>query len=274
VGLIQLAAGEAGARLAGGSAQDELLRAQSGLDLAHSELANLHAQMPVLVARMNAFLGRAPDAPVPLPVALPHTPSLAAPDAEILARAAERSPELAALASEIAGREDALDLARQAEIPDFGLSFSLTGSAMRSLGGMLTLPLRREAIQGGIDEADALLEAARAARTQYSRDLAASVVLDLVVLRSTERQAALFRDVLVPRAELLARSAESALAAGRGDMTDVLEARRALIDARRTLAELAAEHEKACAAIESASDLDLDSLMHPRMGDVAGTSGN
>ncbi|HEX5012189.1 MAG TPA: TolC family protein, partial [Planctomycetota bacterium] len=234
-------------------------------------LENLHAQMPILAARMNARLGRAPGTPVPLPAALPDPPALGARDDELLARVAERSPELAALAREVSGQEQALDLAQQAEIPDFGFSLSLTGSIDRMVGGMLTLPVRREAIAGGIAEADALLRAAQAAREQYGRDLAAAAVLDLVVLRNAERQAALFRDVLLPRAELLARSAEAGLSSGQADLGAVLAARSDLLEARRTLAQLQAERIKALAAIESASDLDVDSLMHPRMGMVAGS---
>ena len=271
VGLLALAAGEAGAQLASGASQDEQVRRQTLLDVARIDLDNLHAQMPILAARMNARLGRAPDAPVPLPAALPEPPQLSARDDEILARVAERSPELSALARDVAGREEALDLARQAAVPDFGFSLSLTGSLERSIGGMLTLPVRREAIAGGIAEADALLRAAHAAREQYGRNLAAAAVLDLVVLRNAERQASLFREVLLPRAELLARTAEAGLSSGQGDLGAALTARRDLLDTRRTLAQLQTERFKALAAIESASDLDVDSLMHPRMGMVAGS---
>ena len=271
VGLLALQAGEADAQLASGASQDDSVRRQTALELARLELENLHAQMPILTARMNALLGRAPDAPVPLPAALPEPPALGARDDELLARVAERSPELAALAREVSGREEALDLAQQAEIPDFGFSLSLTGSVERMVGGMLTLPVRREAIAGGIAEADALLHAAQAAREQYGRDLAAAAVLDLVVLRNAERQAALFREVLLPRAELLARSAEAGLSSGQADLGAVLAARSELLEARRTLAQLQTERIKALAAIESASDLDVDSLMHPRMGMVAGS---
>ena len=86
-----------------------------------------------------------------------------------------------------------------------------------------------------------MLAAAQAARTEHGRNLAAAVVLDLVVLRNAERQAALFRDVLVPRAELLAHGAEAGLASGRTELDGVLDARLELLDARRTLAQLRAE---------------------------------
>jgi len=270
IGLLSLSTSEAGAQLASGASQDQLLRRQTTLDLARNALLDLHAQLPILAARMNAFLGRPPDTPVPLPAELPDPPTLDVRDDEILAHVAERSPELAALAAEVAGREHALELARAEELPEFALSLSFTGSVEQSLGGMFTLPLRRDAINGAIDEAGALLAAAQAARLEHGRNLAAAVVLDLVVLRNAERQAALFRDVLVPRAELLAHGAEAGVASGRAELDGALDARLELLNARRTLAQLRAERAKALASIESASDLDVDSLMHPRMGPASG----
>jgi len=271
VALLRLAAADAGSRLrAGRAAPEEALRAQDEVDRALNVLESLHAQLPVLAARMNVRLGRDARAPLPLPRELPDPVPLAAPDDEIIALAAQRSPELEALAHEVAGREDALELARQAWIPDFGLGFGLTGSVARSLGGMVVLPLRAEAIEAGIEEARARLRAAEAEREKYARDLAASFVLDLVILHDTERQVELFRDLLVPRAGTVARTAESSQATGRGTLADVVMARRAEVDARFMLAQLRAEREKALAAIESWSSLDVEALHMVRMGPAMG----
>ena len=264
VELLSLAAQQTSSRLVTGGGSDEVLRAQDELAVARNELETLHAQIPILVARMNALLGRDPGAAVPLPRSMPEPRPLPARDDELLALAAERSPELAALARQVAGREDALELARQARIPDFGLDLSITGNESRMFGGMLTLPLRDEAIEAGIEQALAELEAARAAQQQYSRDLAASVILDLTVLRSTERQAALFRESLVPHAELLARTSSASFAAGRVGLADLIMAQRSLLGARLTLLELTAEREKALAALETWSLLDVETLVHPR----------
>src|SRR5205814_4894717 len=113
------------------------------------------------------------------------------------------------LAHEVAGREEGLDLARKARLPDINLSFSFTGTISQTLGAMVVLPTRGEAIEAGIAQARAELRAAQAARVQYARDLAASFVLDLYVLRNAERQGAFFRDTIIPRAELLARTIEA-----------------------------------------------------------------
>jgi len=269
--LLALAEGEAAARVRAGTApMQELLAARSARDLAQSESESLHGQHATLAAEMNALLGRAADAPLPLPTAMPPSRELPGTDAEILALAGERSPEIAALSREVAGREEALELARAQRIPDFGLSFDVMGSATQSLGGMIVLPLRVEAIRGAIEEARASLHAAEAAREQARRDLAASFVLELYVLRNDERQAALFESVLLPRAELAARTAAATFAAGRGTASELVAARRTALDARLALAELRAQREKALVAIETSTKLDVEALHPVSLGDWRG----
>src|SRR5205814_649911 len=91
---------------------------------------------------------------------------------------------------------------------------------------------------------------------------AASFVLDLYVLRNAERQGAFFRDTIIPRAELLARTIEASLATGRTRVMDVVKAQRAVLDARLTSAMLRIEREKALVAIETWSAVDVETL-HP-----------
>ena len=266
IALLRVATADAEARLRTTTASStEALRTRNELELAENELQNLHAQLPFLFGKMNARLGRDASAPLPLPREMPEPQPLPARDDEILALAAQRSPELAALAHEVAGREEALALARQAWIPDFGLSFNVMGSVSRSIGGMVVLPLRVVAIDAGIEVARASLRAAEAARLQYARDLAASFVLDLTDLRNTARQLELFRGTLLPRAEAIARTSETGQATGRGTIADIVMARRAQVDTRFMLAQLQAEREKALAAIESWSSLDVEALHMVRM---------
>lgn len=261
VELITLAEGEARAAVEVGRLMvDELLQARTGLDLGRNELANLHAQLPPLVARMNTLLGREPDAPVPLPRSLPEPRALPASDAEILRLAGERSPELAGLAHEVGGREEALVLAQKNRLPDINPLVAITGSVSQTLGAMLILPTRVEAIRAGIEEARALLNAARAARDQYARDLAASFVLNLLVLHNAERQAALFEGTLLPRAELLVGAAQASFAAGRTTLAELVATQLAHLDTRLVLTQLRAEREKALVAIETWSALDVEAL--------------
>jgi hypothetical protein len=140
--------------------------------------------MPPLFAELNALVGRDPRTPIELPDALPEPRPLPVDDADLIALAAERSPDLGALSREVAGREEALELAKAEWLPDFGLNFSVMGSLAQTIGGMVVLPTRVEAIQAGVREAQWLVPA-EAAREQYARP--AALRIDLYVLRNAGR---------------------------------------------------------------------------------------
>ncbi len=265
--LLDLESESASAGLASGKTRmEDLLRARSEADLSRDRARGLHGELATLVAGMNALLARPFDAPIALPPSMPEPRPLPAEDAEVVRLAAERNPELGALAREVAGRQSALEIARQQWIPDFALSFEIMGSATRTVGGMLTLPLRTEAIEGAVEEAKANLRAAEERKLAVGRDLAASFVLDLFVLRNDERQARLFDEVLLPRARLAAGAAESAYASGAAMIGDLVRARRAVLEAELALAELRAQREKALVAIETSTALDVEALHPVRLG--------
>jgi hypothetical protein len=69
---------------------------------------------------------------------LPAPRPVAADDASLIA--VTRNPELASLAQRVAGRTDAVELARLAYLPDIIRSASITGSISQSLGAMLMVP--------------------------------------------------------------------------------------------------------------------------------------
>jgi outer membrane protein TolC len=259
VSLLRQVVSQAEVRVRTGTAgQQDLLKAQTEVDLADNDLKSQESRAKTLSARLNALLGRPAEASVPIPRDLPSPRALPVPDAELLKVASERSPELAALARDAEGREEALSLARQAYIPDFGLSASLTGNLSKMVGVMATVPLRLEAIRGGIEEARANLRATAAARVQYGRDLAASFVLNVTVLRNDERQVELLEKVVLPRARQTVELSQTSYAAGKLGFVELLDAQRTLLDVRLTIAQLKIEREKALAAIETWSTVDVE----------------
>jgi outer membrane protein TolC len=264
--LLRQAVSQAEVRVRTGAAgQQDLLRAQTEVDLAENTLRSQESRAKGLVAKMNALLGRPADQPLPLPQALPPARPIPVPDAELFQAGAERSPELAALARDIEGRKEALSLARQAYIPDFGLSANITGSISKTVGAMAVLPFRLEAIHAGIEEARANLKAVEAARAQYGRDLAASFTLNLTVLRNDERQIELLEKVVLPRAKQALEITLTSYAAGRVTFLDLLDVQRTLLDVRLTIAEVKTEREKAVAAIETWSAVDVEVMGGGRM---------
>jgi len=277
VALIRMMVGEATERLRSGSLPVQgLLEAQNRLDFAVNALERRRSRVPPARERLNALLGRETGTPLPLPFELPAARPLPLSDLELLGLASERSPELAALQRDVAGREEALGLARQMFLPDLGLSWSAVGSISRTVGGMLVLPTRLEAIRAGIDQAQAELARARAARAQYERDLRASFVLNLAVLRDAERAIRLFQKGVLPRTEQMARLARASYAVARGSLSEALESARGPIEVRLTLAELRMERERALAALETWAAVDVEAMgpaAARAVGRPAGASG-
>jgi len=260
IALLNLIARQASIGVStGASGQQDLLKAQTEVQLAENSLRNLQSSVPGLTAKMNALLGRGPLEPVPLPTALPAPRPLPVSDEKLIEVGSERSPQLAALEKDIAGRSQALELAKEAYLPDFALSGSVSGAA-GNLGGMIILPTRREAIKAGVEQAQADLRAAGATRAQYERDLATSFVLNLYVLRNDERQVEFFENTIIPRARETIQLTQSAYIAGRAKFLDLLDAERTLLDARLVAAQLRMEREKALSDIETWSAVDVETL--------------
>lgn len=115
----------------GGADHPDISRAQIELGLVEDRLATLVDRLAPLRARVNAALGRAPQAPLPgrrsfVPRELSWT------DDEVLALLARWSPELRAGSHAIAAASHATELAEKQRFPDFaiGLDYISTGDAV------------------------------------------------------------------------------------------------------------------------------------------------
>jgi outer membrane protein TolC len=212
------------------------------------------------------MLARDPDAALEIGEELPDPRPLPADDAELLALGVDASPELAALVDRVAGREDALELARLMYLPNLNPFAGLTGSVSQMVGVSVMLPTTLPEIRGGINEARAMLAEARAMERQTRRDRAASFVAALVALRNSAREAQLFEEGVLPAAQLLADTTRQSYAAGSADLLELIDAQRTLLDVRLVIAEARVERERRVAEIEQLAGIDLETL-HPRNED-------
>jgi len=122
---------------------------------------------------------------------------------------------------------------------------------------MLTVPiLRRDAIEASIRQAEAELEASRAARRQAEVTTATQAVFTLYDLRNAERLATLFEESVIPRLEQTVELTRADYVAGRIALTDVLALQRAVIEARLMLATMQVEREKLLLEIERLAALE------------------
>ena len=238
---------------AGTGGQQDLLKARNELDLSRNDIGAMQAQLPVELAALNALLGRPPDAPIPVPAQVPVVTPMTESDEQLLTLAAQQNPELRALADEIRGRTEGIELAKLQYVPDFDLS--LSGDLMgitQSLIGTATVPLLRyEAINAAIAQAEANLRAAEAMRRQTRNDLNGQLVLDIRTLRDADRQLERFEHTILPRARQVVTVARSAYEAGQSSLLDWLDGERSLIVIERLVANLKTTREKRLADLEA-----------------------
>jgi outer membrane protein TolC len=249
---------------AGGSSQQDVLKAANEIDLSRNDIAQMQSQLPAQRATLNALLSRAADAPLPNPTDLPPTRAITYADADLIDLAAKQNPELLALADEIHGRREGLRLAKLQYIPDFNLSAGtdLTG-VTQSILGQATIPiLRYEALNAAIAQAEANLRATEAMRRQSGNDLAAQVLSDIAIIRDTDRQLNLFERTILPRTREMVNVGQSTYETGRASLLDLLDDERSLITIERLVANLRVTREKHLAELESITTSDL-SIPHP-----------
>lgn len=258
--LLRVVAGTAAPRVQAGGPQRDLVKADIEVREAENNVLNIEAETRAARAQLNGMLARAPDAPLEVGEGLPEPRPLPGDDAEVLALGVEANPELAELVERIAGREDALELARLMYLPNFNPFAGLTGSLSQVVGVAVMLPTTLPEIRGGINEARAMLSEARAMERQARRDRAASFVAALLVLRNSTREAELFEEGVLPAAQLLADTTRQSYAAGSADLLELIEAQRTLLDVRLVVAEARVERERRAAEIEQLAGIDLETL--------------
>ena len=244
---------------AGGPMQD-LFKALIESETAQNDLAGLQAKAQSLRVELNGMLGRDAAAPLGLPPELPPPRPVIADDAALIEMAVSQNPELAALAQRVAGRSDAVELARLAYLPDVIPSASITGSASQSLGAMLMVPTKLPAIRAAIDEAEAMTRSAEAMLRQTQRDRTARFVADLYLMRNAERETSLYRTKVAPAARQLVSSSRNSYASGTTGFADLIDSERMFISVRRMVAQSQIEREQRLAEIEALAGVDIEAL--------------
>lgn len=278
VELLSQLVQSAQSRVRAGAPQQDLLKTQIEYRLAQNELTALEAEVRGERAMLNAMLARAPEEPLELPLQLPP-PRPAAPDDRLIAMGVAENPELAALAAQVAGRNEALELARLQYVPDIIPMFSMMGSASQSLGAAVMLPTNVPAIRGMINEAKAMLDESRSMARQTRLDRASAFVAALYFMRSAEKQAELLEGDVLPLAQQAMTSSLQAYAAGTVSYSDLIDTQRTLLNLRVMAAQMRVEREKRLAELESLAGVDVETLersqdQHPQTQPAAIQAGS
>lgn len=264
VNLLKQLSASAAARAQAGAPLQDLLKVETDSELAKNNLRNLEAEVRAARSVLNGLLAR--DANAPLEVAsLPPPRSVVRDDALLIAIAVDRNPELAALARQVAGRQNAVELALLAFLPDISPNFSVNGSISQTVAAMVMLPTTLPQIQAAIDNAEAMVRSSQAVIRQTEKDRAASFVAALYFMRNAERQTSFFHRRLTPLVEQLLNSSREAYAAGTVGFADLIDSKRTYINIRRLVAEARIERERRLAELEALAGVDIETLGRPAL---------
>ncbi len=260
VALLQLVRDSAADRAQAGGPLQDLFKAMIESQTSENELASLEAKASSMRSMLNGMLGREANATLSLPSTLPAPRPVPATDSELIAVGVTQNPELAALAQQVHGRADAVELARLAYLPDFSPSASITGDISQSVGLMLMLPTKAPAIRAAISESQDMVRSSEAMLRQTRQDRAASFVANLYLMRNAERRTRFYGERVVPAAQQLVGSSRSAYAAGTIGFADLVDSQRMLLSVRRVVAEARVEREERLADLEALAGIDIETL--------------
>ncbi len=247
-----------------------VVKAQVELGRLEDRLETLEDLRGPAAARLNAELGRPPEAYLPPPVRVePEEVSFT--DEDMLARLRRANPELLALGFVAAREEAAVSLARHSYVPDITLGAKViqTGDArnpgvadsgkdavMATLS--LNLPIWSGKYRAAAREAEARRRAAGRRLEERENRLVSRLKTALFEFRAAERRIDLYGDSLLPKAEQSLEASRRAFSAGKADFFDLVEAQRTLLEFRLAYERALADRAQRLAEIEMLTGSEIE----------------
>ena len=225
----------AAARYAGGTGQQaDVLRAEVEAARVVAERRSLAAQAAAAEAMLNVSMGKEAAVPVgeldyrlPLPGLLPIS--------DLQQAAVEHRPELRVGAAEIDRAAAEVDVMRSMYRPMAMVRGGRASTMAEGEGAMLMLgvsvPLWRNRLRAGVDEARAMERMARADLLGMQRMIEGEVAVAYAEAEATRTLLHALEDDVLPRARSAVDAALAAYSAGQGSLVLVVDASRALWEA-------------------------------------------
>ena len=237
------------------AAQQDVIRAQVEQSNMRSELVTQDAEARQVNARMNALLARPASAPLAEPTLPRPWPAPAQLDfAALEERVRSRNPLLFAEEARVRSAEKGRELAYKNRIPDFmvGIQPTQYQTSFKEWTLMLevNIPLQQETRRAQERESEAMLAAARSRKEAMANQVLSDLSENLAGLEAARRIETLAMTSLQPQAELTFNSALASYEATKVDFATLLEAQRAIRQARQNLIKARFEGQVRLAEIE------------------------
>lgn len=231
----------------------DVLRAQIEQEKLKTETEDLEDSRHVLTAQFKAALGlhaEQPDPPVPTDAEFTETKQN---DEDLFAAALKRNPRLKAMAAEIKIAEASIRVARKEKIPDFSAGGRVDVKATPFIWNpqlSMTLPIWRDKLAAQLAAAQAGKRAAEARLSAEQITLAVDFAEQSYLIREADRELALLRERLLPRARQSLEIARAAYRSGQVDFLNVIDSEQTLLNFQ--LDEIAAKTQREIARAQLA----------------------
>jgi outer membrane protein TolC len=245
----------------GKAGQADVLQASLEKTSLDEQLSSLRAERRAQAARFNTLQALPAEAPVPQ-IGFP-APELATPAAsDLLRQAAERSPAVVEAVAEVHRAERGVELAGLENRPDWTLmGYYGRRERFEDLAGVsasINLPwAHRGRLEERRAEKEAELAAARASVDIVRNQLQGDIEMAYADLEKNLEQGRLYRDSILPQAEINYRAAREAYVVGKIDFLTLARAANDLSSYQREAAARASGAGRALAALQKASGLPL-----------------
>jgi outer membrane protein TolC len=178
-------------------------------------------------------------------------------------------PKLAEMRQVVKQSEASVELARRQRLPDVSMglearNYSGNGSFRQGtlLLGMSLPWVNKSRYQSDVAREDAKLEAARLDTTEYEFSIREELHRLSTAVDVARRQALLYRDGIIPRTTATLATIQASWSTGRATLTEVLEARRLLLEGQIAYAQAITDQYSALADLVRVCDLSgIDKLL-------------
>jgi len=219
--------------------QAEVLRAQLEVERLTGEQRAIAAELRAAEAMLDTSLARPPDAPIPeLDLAVTDAEPPAA--ASIAGTAVANRPELRAGRADLARAEAEVSVVQAMYAPmgmvRTGPSYTMADGAGWMLMVGVSIPLWRDKLRAGVNEANAMADMANADLEAMRRVIAGEATAARERVAAARARYLALRDNIVPRARQAIAPTLAAYAASQTPLVSAIEAAQALWEAERELA--------------------------------------
>lgn len=247
----------------GAASQFEVLQAQNERARRATRLQSEEGLLRAERASLNRLLNRPHDSPWPRLV-VPGVVSNLPPLGPLIEHATQTAPQLDVMRASLRQAESSLAFARKQRLPDVtvgleGRQYADTGEFREGLVLFgLSIPWgNRGRYSADVRRESRKAEAAQLELADMQLSMRDDVTRHLTLIENAGREAELYRGDIIPRSQQAVVLTRENWLNGRGTLRDVLDARRALLDAQMAEARALAEHHSFLAELSLHCGVDV-----------------